>query len=455
MPKLIWFNWINRQKIVVFLGSLILCLGVLYPWYQLPPESLDAFNINLAWTNLGRLFAAILTLLSFTAIFHFKHNSLTRLFFWIGLTITLLFPYCVTTWSPKVSFVATAYSEQSEAVTKHIERNFSEIQAQWKQGILLDTISPPISTFDFAIHDSRFFQLSSWDRFVQAGFGYKNGFLTFIGRGWVFTVVGLTTSLIGFYLGIDQRKLDALIIDVRRFLPGAILLLAILVSSMIWANVINYNLDTQFAKGEYPKVILGSKFLASWYPPFIGDELFQERLAKAEFYGGETDPVLMNFVKGLERYQVGDLTDAENYFRNALNINSDQFLVRGYLAVTLLNQGVNSFNGSGKLGDRRPSSAADFFERVLEIFPDHVEALYNLMIARSVNGEFDKSAKVAQQIIKGNKYFQQPTIALLGQAYLHQTWADYANLDIDKTWQNYRKSIDSTKWKMPLEVGNE
>jgi hypothetical protein len=45
------------------------------------------------------------------------------------------------------------------------------------------------------------------------------------------------------------------------------------------------------------------------------------------------------------------------------------------------------------------------------------------MLARVVNGEFDKSALVAQQIIETQQYAQKPSFSLLGQAYVHSAWA--------------------------------
>ena len=76
------------------------------------------------------------------------------------------------------------------------------------------------------------------------------------------------------------------------------------------------------------------------------------------------------------------------------------------------------------------------------------------MLARAVNGEFEKSASAAQQIIETLKYFQKPSFALLGQTYLHSAWASYHDGNLAKTWNQYRQSIDSSAWKESNDSSN-
>ncbi len=438
-----WQNWFNREKILLLIGSLVLLQGAIFPWYRLPTQILEAFETNLVITNIGRVLAGMFAILGLAFTFLFSINRAPRLLFWTGLISVLLFPYFITTWSPRVAFIASSYYNQEKNVSIHVNKNFAEVQAQWKQNILLDQPDPPRTIFEMPIQDTRFFQLPSWERVLQNGFGYKNSFFSFIGKGWSYTLIGLVTSLIGCYLVEEKKNLQVFIKDVVLLFPGTILLFAIILISLVGVNIVNYQLEIQFAKGEYDKVINTSKILASWYPPLQGDEVFFERLAKAEFYAGEQKPALFNFVKGLERYKLGDFQEAENDFQKSLDIQPNFFLVRGYLASAILNQGVNYLKDSDT---RKPGTAADIFERVLQIFPNHVEALYDLMLARVVNGEFQKSADAAKQIIHGQQYFQEPSIGLLGQAYLHLAWADYHNDDINKTWEQYRQSVDPKTW---------
>jgi tetratricopeptide (TPR) repeat protein len=328
-----------------------------------------------------------------------------------------------------------------------VESHFPDVQAQWKQNISLDVSKPITSISDFAIADSRFFQMSSWDQILIEGLGYSNSFFGFIGRGWAFTVIGLVICLTALYLGLDQEKFKSFLSDMGKFLPWVGIGLGIVVLSLIVPNIVNYQLDSLFAKGQYQQVVATSRTLASWYPPLKGDQAFLKRMGQAGFYANEPDPALINFVKGVERYGIRDFQKAEDYFQRSLAIQPKQFLVKGYLASSILNQGINYFNDRNNSSNHKPGVAADRFEEALWIFPGHIEALYDLMIARVVNGEFEKSASVGKQIIESQKYFQQPILGLLGQAYLHASWASYHDGDLTKAWKQYRQSIDSSTWK--------
>ncbi len=445
MKKLLsWQNLLNREKLTLFIGSLVLILGAIFPWYQLPPQSLETFGTNLFLTHICRVLAAIFAIINLAFTFRFTINRALRLSFWIGLIATLLFPYFIVTWSPTVAFIASSYYNQGNNVSSHVDRNFSEVQAAWKQNISLDQPEDPPTIFEMSIPDSRFFQMSSWDKVLLNGFCYKNSFFAFIGKGWSFSLFGLVISLMGLYLSVKKRSLNVCLEDLSQLLPGTSLLLIVIWISVIGVNIVNYQLNTLFAKGEYHQVVATSKTLALWYPPLQGDTAFLERLARSEFYADESDPALINFVKGLEHYKFVDFQSAENYFQKSLDLQPKRFLVRGYLASAILNQGVNYLNNAN---NRKPGSAADIFEKASRIFPAHVEALYDLMLARVVNGEFQKSADVAKQIIDGQKYFQEPRIGLLGQAYLHLAWLEYNNGDLNKTWERYRQSVDNKTWK--------
>lgn len=436
------FNWFNREKITLLIASLALVLGAIYPWYHLPPQALETFGTNLSLVNAGRVLAAFFAFLGLAFTFLFKTSQAPRLPFWSGLIAVLLFPYFITTWSPTVTFLAADYYYQGQQVTKHVGENFPHVQAQWKQNISLDQPSPIPSISDFSIKDSRFFQISSWDQILVEGFGYGYSFFEFIGRGWGLTVCGFVISLLALYLGLEDAKFKVFLTDMGRFLPWGGLLIGILVFSMLLPNIINHQLDTMLAKGEYHQVLATSQTLASWYPPLKGDEAFLQRMAEARFYGNEPDdPALIYFANGLERYRLGDFMQAEDYFQQSLDIQPSGFLVRGYLATTILNQAVNYFN------DNKPGVAANLCEKVLQIFPGHIEALYDLMLARVVNGEFEKSALAGQQLIETQKYVQQPSLGLLGQVYVHSAWASYHDGDTTEAWKQYRQSIDNSTWK--------
>lgn len=439
-------KWLNRERITLIVGSLALAMGALIPWYRLPSEALETFGTNLSLVNVGRTLVALFSLLGFIFTFFSSPGRFLRLPFWIGLIAVLLFPYFITTWSPNVAFISASYYDQGRRVTQHIDKNFPQVQADWKQYISLPTSRHIQSTFDFSIKDSRFFQPSSWDQILVEGLGYSNSFFGFIGRGWLLSVTGLGIALVALYLELVDESLNVFLKDMGRVLPWVGLLLGVLVFSFILPNIINHQLDTMLAKGEYHQIVTTSQTLAAWYPPLKGDEVFLKRIAEAGFYGNEPDPALIYFAKGLERYRLGDFVKAENYFQQSLDIEPSRFLVRGYLANAILNQGVNYFNDSTNPNNHKSETAIDRFEQVVRIFPDHIEALYNLMLASVVNGEFEKSALVAHQLKDTQQYFQQPSLSIIGQAYVHLTWASYRDGDTTQAWKQYRQSIDDSSW---------
>ncbi|NEP50852.1 MAG: tetratricopeptide repeat protein, partial [Moorea sp. SIO3C2] len=254
------------------------------------------------------------------------------------------------------------------------------------------------------------------------------------------------------------------------------LVLGLIVISLIGVNILNYQIDAIFAKGEYKNVVVKSEQISSLYPPLKGDLSFLIRWAKASFYGKENNPALINLVKGLERYQLGDFLLSQKYLQASLQIQSNLFLAKEYLASALINQGVEyakytngpkkpvksvpvpyrgNFRDSSQAQEtpsyQRPTGAAEYFERAIEVFPHHIEALYDLMLVRAINGEFEKSAQAASEIIDAEQYLQLPNMALLGQAYMHLTWADYHRDDIKTAWKRYRQTMDSGTWEELIE----
>ncbi|RUT01773.1 hypothetical protein DSM106972_063960 [Dulcicalothrix desertica PCC 7102] len=439
-----WQDWFIRERIVLFIGALVLTLGATNAWYQLPNKALETFGTNINFYKIGELLAGILAIQVFSLTFWTVERALPRKRFLASLIIVMLFPFFVNTWNPQVKFIASAYYKQVENVSAHVDNNFSEVQARWKQNIYLDKPEVPPSTFEISILDSRFFQLPSWDKIVLDGFGYNNRFFAFIGKGWMYTLIGISISLIGIFLANNNKNINSSTTDLKIFLMCAGFLVSLIIFFLIYVNIFNYQIDVQYSIGKYSKVVANSKILASLYPSLQGDEAFLERLARAEYYADKVEPALINFVQGLENYKNSSFQEAENYFKKALDIDKSRFLVRGYLASSILNQGVEYLNSPG---NRKPGAAVDLFEKALIVFPGHIEGLYDLMLARVINGEFKKSADIAKKIIEGQKYFQEPRIGLLGQAYLHIAWAEYDNGDADKTWERYRQSVDSSTWK--------
>jgi len=466
-----WINWLDRERLLLLTGSLALALGAMLPWYRLPTSTLEIFHTSLAIANIGRAIAALFAILGFVVTFKInpqsrdvtcnistnisKFKNRFRVAVWSGLIGVLLFPYFVTTWCPTVTFVAAAYYNQNARASQHIEKNFSQVQSQWKQQITLSRATPNRSIFDFSISSSRFFQIPAWDQLFIEGLGYSNNFLGFIGKGWVLTVIGFLSCLAAFYLSLDNLNFKVFFIDISKIVLLVCIIFGILYFALVLPNIVNHQLDTMYAKGQYDRVVKTSHTLANWYPPLQGDTRFLQRTTAAGYYSATLNSGLLYFSRGVERYRRGDLLQAEELFRHALELQPNNFLARGYLATTIINQGVDYFNNRTSAAKRAPGVAADRFEQALQIFPGHIEALYNLMLARVVMGEFDKSAQAANQLIEMQKYFQSPSLALLGQAYLHSAWNSYQQNEIGQAWQQYRQAIDKSAWADGEKTGAE
>lgn len=469
-------SWLNRGNVILLMAFFTLVIGAILPWYILPKETLEVFGVSLNLANSIRFFVVLPAILGIIVAFFARHSTSLRLFFWSLFIGVLLYPYFIVTWSPTVAFLAKAYYEQVERVTLHVESNFYQVQFQWKQNIMLSQSQPLETIFGLSIQDSRFFQLASWEQLLKEGFGYSNSFFNSLGRGWILTVMGIAIALIALYLKPANSHLEIFVKDCCKFLPFFSLLIGLITLSIIAVNIANYQLEVLYAKGEYSQVVTLSKSLTSWYPPLQGDKSFLERAAKAGFYAAQPDPALIAFAQGLERYNLDNYDKAAQYFQQAIDVNPKLFLARGYLATTILNQAVDYFKSpfvanrplnarfpyiynfldspraGESINNTKPSLTAERCQRVLEIFPNHLEALYDLMLVRVVNGEFDKSAAIAQKIITTKKYFQEPMLALLGQAYLDLSWNNYQKNELPQAWKRYRQSIDPKTWKTSLEA---
>lgn len=442
MKLLIWLNRLDREKYILLTAAWVFSFAIFSPWYKIPAQTLNAFGTDLSLVTIERIATIILALLGFGLISRGgTQKPIARIPFWIGLIISLTFPYCLKTWNPTVSFIAANYHNQVKAIIQHIEPNFAEVQSQWKQNILLDQSELIASVPDLKINDSQFFQLPSWDAVLVEGLGYSNHFFSMIGSGWILTITAFSIALFAVYISLESGKLNWFISDLKNLMPWLAIGLIVLGLPLVVSNVMDYQLDIKLIQGDYQSILTQSQWMQSWYPPLAGDTAFLRRKADASFYTAYPDSTLIPFAQGIEAYRSKDFVKAEAYFQQSLEANPNHFPARGLLAKTLLNQGVTAFN------QHQPGAASDYFERVLQVFPEHVESLYNLMLAEAINGEFEKSATTAKKIIENQTYFQMPSIALLGQAYLHSAWASYQNTDVQQAWELYRKSVDKGAWK--------
>lgn len=446
-------RWCTREKIIMGCGCFALLLGAILPWYQLPPQLNATFEVNLAILTVERCIALLLSCLGLFFMIWSTLRHCPRTLFWGGLLTFLLFPYLLTTWLPNVSFLGHSYESQSRRITSHVELNFADVQSQWKQNILLDRTYPVSSIVNLPIQDSRFFQLPALDQFIMDGLGYNTNFFEFLGKGWGWSVIGVSCSLLGLYLAWEEG-VTYLWKDLVKLSPWGGVLLGVVITSLVAPNILNQHLDTLFVQGRYREVLTLSETLTNWYPPFRGDEAFLKRLAEAGFYSNEPNPALIAFAKGLEQYRKDNFLQAETEFRRSLELDPTQFFVRGYLATAILNRGIQHFNDSAAVvapmpppAEQQRGTMIDLCNQVLEVFPSHLEALYYLMLSHVLNSDFSQSATVAEQIIATQKYSQNPSMALLGQAHLHLAWADYQNGNLTEAWKRYGQALDPGTWK--------
>jgi hypothetical protein len=441
---------VNRQSIILLIGSLALILSARSGWYALPTDTLQAFGVSLTLANYYRIVPALFGLLGIGLTIWRMNIQALRMLFWSGLIIVALFPYFQITWSPSTTFLSNNLFRQNARVDRHVERNFSEIQAQWKQNILLAEPDTPEPSLNALITNSSFLQFPNLEIFLTNILGYDVSFFSYISLNWVVAIIGFSIFLFGLYL--DKIELSILLLtkDLGKLVPWIFVGFICLSISILLPNIIHYHLNIAYAKGDYQFVESMSKTLAILYPPLQGDSYFWERRAKASYFNVQSEPYLVNIAKGLESFRQENWLNAEKYFQESLKLNPNIFLVRGYLASAIVNQGISNFNN---LSNRNAATSSAIFEKALAVFPSHTEAMYDLMLTRAVNGEFDKSADTALKIIESQKFAQRPRSALLGQAYLHLAWKGFKNNDYQNAWQRYRQSIDDSKWNLVIEEG--
>ncbi|MEM6255888.1 MAG: hypothetical protein AAF821_23500 [Cyanobacteria bacterium P01_D01_bin.156] len=442
-------------------------------------------------SSLGRMLSGSIGLALLVALLPVSRWGIKVLRFplWGGLGLTLLFPYMVMTWCPQQAFLALSYWHQLTQVNNQVETSFAEVQNQWKQFSSLSQFQPLSTLATFDLPDSRFFQLSQWDHVLLDGFGYSNGFFAFIGKGWSLTVISLVLLLLAVYLIPDPMKLDdfngkrwRLYRDFKYGLPVGGVIVCLLLCHMIGANLWNRSLQVAYARGDYSVVVQQTPWLMRVYPPYQGDPQVWKRYGDSHYYSGAHNPGLTAFCQGMARYQGHDFAQAIPYLEQALHQYPNLLLLREYLAAALINQGVTYFNAptlpfsphgnnypnfansplnpiapnsQRQLNNRKPGGTSYFLEQSLLVFPGHIQALYDLMLVKAIDQQFDASAAIANTILDEQRYFQTPNVGLMGQAHLHQSWAAYHRGDLDTAWKAYRRSVDSDVWDDQETEANE
>jgi hypothetical protein len=132
---------------------------------------------------------------------------------------------------------------------------------------------------------------------------------------------------------------------------------------------------------------------------------------------------------------------ARTCFERALADSEHSYLVRSYLSATLLRLGAQLFEQG------QPLAAAALFDQARQIFPNHLQATYCLMVAQAAHGDFGASMNTANDLRRLQRNFRQPSIAAMGQSFLHESWAEYRAGRLPEAWHAYRGSVEPGIWE--------
>lgn len=330
-----WIHpWITRANGVCLVGCLLLLQGVKHGWHQLPDRVVTAFHDSQFWVQpIPRVGVGTFMILGITWLLWQWPRIIPRVPYWSALLATLRFPCWLTTAAPSLTYLATSFNAHNLEVVRHIDKNFPEVQSQWKQNISFDQTRPTESIFAFNIENRNFFQLSAWERVVLDGFGYRNPVFALIGKGWGVTVSGLVVSLMGIYMQHRHQAIQLFHKDIKQFLPSASLLLGGIIVYLIGVNIANHKIAAERGRGHYRTVVDQSKQLSTLHPPLRGDEAFLRRWAAASVRSEQPNESLVNCVRGTDYYRIGHFLKAKSHLTAAIETKPQLFLARSYLAM--------------------------------------------------------------------------------------------------------------------------
>jgi tetratricopeptide (TPR) repeat protein len=165
------------------------------------------------------------------------------------------------------------------------------------------------------------------------------------------------------------------------------------------------------------------------------------QIADSDAVMNQSTPGVLQFARGVECWRENRLGMARSYFEQALAASNDSFLIRSYLVTTLLRIGAQHFEQG------QPLAAASVFDEARRVFPNHLQAIYFSMVAQAAHGNFHRSMQTASELRGLQKYFRQPSIAAMGQSFLHESWADFRAGRLPEAWHAYRESVDPGIWE--------
>ncbi|MFH1314547.1 MAG: tetratricopeptide repeat protein [Candidatus Eisenbacteria bacterium] len=434
----------DRKTVVIALGVLFLFGSAALSWYGLPgpqpgERSLPFLGKVEPFIQMPfRILIGLLGLATAAMVVSRKRISF-RLVGLCALVLTLLFPHALLMWDPPSSMKTALMVKQAADLDSEIYNNYLNKEIPWDPTVRLTPVGHTIRVFGFIIPDRDFLQLSNVARWLD-GLGLGDRFLQFIGMGWALALGAGVFLIIGYYLPgkvprpRPSRKRAAIGLTV------AALLGAVLVGRVVVANYHLYRARDYAAQGLYQKAIKSYRQTVRWAPPFDDNSGFHTALGAIYYHtsmDGESD--FYNYI-GDQYFHEGLLDRAEIQYRKALEIRPDHPIARSSLIATLLNMGIEDYN------HRQYASARMAFEKVLEVDPDNMHALYELGSCHIWLRNYDLAIAAMRRVIALQAFYQLPAVIVTSQCYFRISWCHYEQGEYQRALEVSRQAVTLMEW---------
>jgi Flp pilus assembly protein TadD len=434
----------DRRTVVLALGVLFLLGSAALSWYGLPgpqpgrpalpfigkPEPFIQMPFRIMIGLLGFATAALVVL---------RKRVSFRLVGLCALVLTLLFPHALLMWDSQSSMQTVQMTKHSTDLDSDIYNNYLNKEIPWDPTVKLTPVSNTVTVFGFIVPDRDFLQLSNMARWLD-GLGLGDRFLQFIGMGWVLALAAGSFLIIGYYLPgkvprpHPSRKRAAIGLTVAALLGAA------LIGRLVVANYHLYRARDYEAQGLYQEAIESYRQTVRWVPAFDNNSRFHSALGAIYYHtsmDGEAD--FYNYL-GDEYFRKGLLDRAELQYRRALEIRPEHPIARSSLVATLLNLGIDDYN------HRQYASARAEFEKVLEIDPDNIHALYELGSCHIWLRNYDLAIATMRRVIALQAYYQLPAVVVTSQCYFRIAWCHYERGEYQRALEVSRQAVTQAEW---------
>ena len=96
---------------------------------------------------------------------------------------------------------------------------------------------------------------------------------------------------------------------------------------------------------------------------------------------------------------------------------------------------------------RHHASARVAFEKVLEIDPDNLHALYELGSCHIWLRNYDLAIATMRRVIKLQSYFQLPAVVVTSQCYMRIAWCHYVRGEYAHALEVSRQAVTLAEWE--------